>query len=103
MVEAAIAVCGCKPFYIDNSTKVPCDVFGTICFEESIAESIENGTQNLNKEKSCYPACKYIMYSLQEAAKGSMEDKWSEIDTLGEDVSTFFDKSVLLSASMHTT
>ena len=91
-METATTLCGCKPSYIDNSTHIPCHTFGIICYEESIMKS----TKNVNKTHNCYPACKYTMYSLQEAAKGLMTEKKEEIDNFGNNFSNFLDEMIFL-------
>ena len=91
VMEIASSTCGCIPSYMDNSTDVPCDTFGTICYENTI----ENGTQNLDVQNGCYPACRYLKYSMNKAAVNSMDDKALKIERFGTDFSNFFSKMVL--------
>ena len=86
----AASVCGCKPLYLDKSNKLPCDTFGLICYEKSI----QNESQNLDVQKRCYPACKDVMYSLEEKTKEVLKDRF------GGEFSSFFEDMLILDMGM---
>ena len=58
-----------------------CDTLGTICYELSI----KKGKKDTPFRNSCYPACKRIKYSLEEAKKSRLDSYSQTKDIIGED------------------
>ena len=93
----ATSNCGCTPLYIDKLSTAPCDTFGMICYEESI----RNGTKNLDIQKDCYPACKSIMYFLEEKSRNLMESLSFNIDVYGKEYADFLENMLIPEPGMY--
>ena len=63
-----------------------CDTLGTICYELSI----KKGKKDTRFRNSCYPACKRIKYSLEEAKKSRLNSYPQTKDIIGEDFYNYF-------------
>ena len=90
IAEVAFNSCGCIPAYISNGTNVTCDALDIICYEKLAL----NATENKNLRKDCYPSCKFIKFSLQEAARSNI----SNLETLelGKDFANFLQSLILM-------
>ena len=91
--DIATSICGCKPQYINTSSNnIPCNTFSTKCYEDSIL----NGTQDLSIQKTCYPSCKYVMFSLEEKEKTSTEYGAFDLNKFGKEYSDYIEKMMLV-------
>ena len=68
-----------------------------ICYEESI----RNGTKNLDIQKDCYPACKSIMYFLEEKSRNLMESLSFNIDVYGKEYADFLENMLIPEPGMY--